>query len=75
MHPVCSIQLVCFTQTKLDACTNLGPSRCKDEKNSIKLQLIYKNTTNNTKLNELDRGLSHTDQALTAELVFGWREP
>ena len=32
MHAVCSIQLVCFTQTKLDACTNLGPSRCKDEK-------------------------------------------
>lgn len=32
MHPVCSIQLVCFTQTQLDACTNVGPSRCKDEK-------------------------------------------
>lgn len=25
MHPVCSIQPVCFTQSKLDACTNLGP--------------------------------------------------
>lgn len=32
MHPVCSIQLVCFTQTKLDACTNRGSSRCKDKK-------------------------------------------
>lgn len=38
MRPVCSIQLVCFTQTKLDACTNPGPSRCKMKKNSIKLR-------------------------------------
>lgn len=28
MHAVCSIQLVCFTQNKVDPCTNLGPSRC-----------------------------------------------
>lgn len=32
MRPVCSIQLVCFTQTEVDAHTNPGASRCKDEK-------------------------------------------
>lgn len=32
MHPVCSIQLVCFTQTKLDVCTNLEASRWKKKK-------------------------------------------
>lgn len=51
MHNVCSIQLICFTQTKQEACTNLEASRWK---NSMKLQQIYNDTTNNTKLNELD---------------------
>lgn len=32
MHSICLIQLVCFTQTKLDAFINLAASRCKDEK-------------------------------------------
>lgn len=32
MHPVCSIQLVCFTQPKLDACRNLGPQGVKMKK-------------------------------------------